>query len=60
MMQHFPIFVAKSFSLSKQSNIMKGWSDKLETWHAETLDLVQKTLEYNHLIPVALHLEFYI
>ena len=44
-----PKFCAKCFSLSKESNIgcifwiclwkiMNGWSDKLETWHTETLD----------------------
>ena len=48
-----PKFCAKCFSLSKKSNIgcifwiclwknLKGWSDRLETWHAETLDPVLK------------------
>ena len=49
----WPKFYTKYVSLSKQSNtgcifwiclwkIVKGWSDKLEIWHAENLDPVLK------------------
>ena len=57
-----PKFCTKYVSLSKQSNtgcifwtclgkIMNGWSDKLETWHAETLDPVLKKARKQQFYP---------
>ena len=57
-----PKFCAKCFYLSKQSNIacifliylwktLNCWSDKLETWHAETLDPVWKKTRKQQFYP---------
>ena len=57
-----PKFCTKYISLPKQSNtgcifwiclgkIMNGWSDKLETWHAENLDLVLKKARKQQFYP---------
>ena len=57
-----PKFCAKCFSLSKKSSIgcifwiclwknLKGWSDRLETWHAETLDPVLKKARKQQFYP---------
>ena len=57
-----PKYCAKCFSLSKLSNIgwifwiflwqiMNGWSDKLEIWHAENLDPVLKKARKQQFYP---------
>ena len=57
-----PKSCAKCFCLSKKSNIgcifwiclwknLKGWSDRLETWHAETLDPVLKKARKQQFYP---------
>ena len=58
----WPKFYTKYVSLSKQSNtgcifwiclwkIVKGWSDKLEIWHAENLDPVLKKARKQQFYP---------
>ena len=58
----WPKFCTKYVSLSKQSNIgcifwiclwqiMNGWSDKLEIWHAENLDPVLKKARKQQFYP---------
>ena len=62
-----PRFCGKWFSLSKRSNIgcifwtclwknLKGWSDRLETWHAETLDPLLKKARKQQFYPGSLSL----
>ena len=57
-----PKFCARCFYLSKQSNIeciffiylwktLNCWSDKLETWHVETLDPVWKKTRKQQFYP---------
>jgi hypothetical protein len=36
----------------------KGWSHKLETFHEDNLDVVQKNLENEKFMAAALHCEF--